>query len=97
VTLPVVVRAVARREFDAAVDWYAKRRDGLGERFVTAVRAALQSAADSPGSYPKSVADLRSIRVAGFPYRVHFRATGNRVVIVAIFHTRRDQSALVHR
>jgi toxin ParE1/3/4 len=97
VTLPVVIRAVARREFDAAVDWYAQQRDGLGERFVAAVRAALQSAGDSPGRFRKSVADLRYIRVAGFPYRVHFRATDKRVVIVAIFHTRRDQAPLVHR
>ena len=96
-TLPVVVRAAARREFDAAVDWYAKRREGLGEQFVDAVRAALRSAGESPERYPKSVADLRSIRVSGLPCRVHFRTTASRVVIVAVFHARRDQVALVHR
>ena len=42
----------ARAEFFADVDWYDERQTGLGERFGSAVRSAVDDAVGAPESWP---------------------------------------------
>lgn len=41
-TLPVVFRQQARREFDAAGEWYEKEHPGLGLEFLAEIDALLK-------------------------------------------------------
>lgn len=43
-TLPVVFRQQARREFDAAGEWYEKEHPGLGLEFLAEIDALLKRA-----------------------------------------------------
>lgn len=96
-TLRPAFRAIARREYDSAVAWYADRRQSLGVRFVEAIDLALKRASSAPESYPVALAGMRWVRVNGFPYRIYFRASRSRLEVLAVFHVRRDPGLLRHR
>ena len=89
-TLAVVYRRAARHEFDAAADWYEAQRPGLGVEFVAEIDRAVQLAAETPVRFPVMHRDVRCVRVRRFPYSVFFRAEPRRIVVLSVFHARRD-------
>jgi toxin ParE1/3/4 len=89
----VVFRRPALREFEAAVLWYDAQRPGLGAEFEAEVAAAIQSAADHPERFPRTLRNLRCARVRRFPYSVFFLPEVDRVVVIAVFHARRSPVA----
>lgn len=96
-TLAVVFRRTARREFDEAVLWYEERRPGLGARFVSEIDAAVRLAAENPQRFPIMHRDVRCVRARRFPYSVFFRVESRRIVVVSVFHARRDPSVWQQR
>ncbi len=91
-TLRVVFRRAARREFDEAALWYDERRAGLGAEFVAEIDRAIELAAQTPLRFPIEHSDTRCARARRFPYSVFFRAEPRRLVVLAVFHARRDQA-----
>lgn len=93
-TLDVRWHPTALDEFAANVDWYAARRDGLGDQFQAEVLRAVTGIADMTEAWPvwphwDRKPTVRSKRVAGFPHRVVYFATEDTATIVAIAHARR--------
>jgi plasmid stabilization system protein ParE len=58
-TLRVVFRRAAKREFEHAAVWYDEQRSGLGEEFVAEVEQAVANAAAAPQRYPVVFDDIR--------------------------------------
>mgnify|MGYP003462549314 FL=1 len=84
----------ALAEFDADVDWYDEREFGLGGRFADEVRLAIKAACDSPQAWTKwpewdRYPTVRSTGVEAFPYRVVYFVEAERLVIVAVSHSKR--------
>ena len=96
-TLAVVFRHAARREFDEAALWYEQRRSGLGAEFVTEINRAVYLAAESPECFPIMHRDVHCVRVRRFPYSVFFHAESRRLVVLSVFHARRDPSVWQQR
>lgn len=96
-TRAVVFRLAARREFDEAAEWYQDQRAGLGLQFVFEVDCALQIAAESPERFPIMHRETRCVRVRRFPYSVFFNVEPDRIVILAVFHARRNPLIWQHR
>ena len=71
-TLPVILRPAARREFDEAADWYERQRQRLGDRFATVLKAVLDEVAANPRRFPVVFEGLRVAIVPKFPYGVYF-------------------------
>jgi len=86
----VVLRRAARREFDDAALWYEERRIGLGAEFVAEIERALGLVAENAERFPIMHRDIRCVRARRFPYSVFFRVEAARVVVLAVFHARRD-------
>ncbi len=91
-TLAVVFRHTARREFDEAVFWYEERHSGLGFQFVSEINHAVDLAAENPERFPIMHRSIRCVRVRRFPYSVFFQAESRRIVVLSVFHARRDPS-----
>ena len=91
-TLPVVFRSAARDEFDEAALWYEGRQTELGSQFVAEVDRAIDAASAHPQSFPLVHREVRCIRIRRFPYSVFFRAEPSRLLILAVFHGRRNPS-----
>ena len=89
-TLQVVFRRAARQEFDDAANWYEERQAGLGQQFIIEIDRAITLAADGPERFPALHRDVRCVRARRFPYSVFFRARSNQLVVLAVFHARRD-------
>ena len=83
-------RKAARLEYDEAALWYESQKVGLGSEFVTEIERALQTACESPQRYPDVHEDARRIRVHRFPYSIFYRIRGERLIVLSVFHARRD-------
>jgi toxin ParE1/3/4 len=89
-TLQVVFRNAARAEFDFAALRYDRQRAGLGAQFITEIDAALCLAATHPERFPIKHAGIRRAPVRRFPYSVFYRVERDRIVVLAVFHGRRN-------
>jgi plasmid stabilization system protein ParE len=89
-TYEVVFRRAAQREYADAALWYEERRAGLGAEFASEVERAIEAIARNPARFPIIHRDVRCIRARRFPYSVFFRIETTRVVILAVFHARRN-------
>lgn len=89
-TLPAFFRRAARLEYDEAASWYESQRSGLGFEFVSEIENALLKACEMPQRFPRMLADVRCIRVRRFPYSIFFRVRSDRLIVLSVFHARRD-------
>jgi len=88
--LKVVFRPAARAEFDGATLWYEDRQAGLGIQFVAEIDRAVDFASKYPDRYPVKRKEIRCIRARRFPYSVFYTVEPQRIVVLAVFHARRD-------
>jgi|ERR1043165_1963386 plasmid stabilization system protein ParE len=91
-SLPIVFLDEARAEFDSAADWYNAQKRGLGTRFISHVEEAIDSIAANPRKHQKIFEDVRRAVVKKFPYTVLYQEQAHCILIVAVFHGRRDPS-----
>ncbi len=95
--LRVVFRRAARREFDDAADRYDEQRPGLGEEFIFEIDQAIVKAAASPERYPIVFDDIRRTVARRFPYSVYFRVRRDSMVVLSVFHGRRNPAVWQRR
>ncbi|MGC1275205.1 MAG: type II toxin-antitoxin system RelE/ParE family toxin [Planctomycetaceae bacterium] len=74
-----------------AAEWYDRRSPGLGDRFVEAVRVAVDSVIENPDTFSFSPAGVRYARTAKFPYVVLFDIEGESLSILGVLHTARSR------
>jgi len=81
----------AREEFHDAAHWYEDRSIYAGDRFVTAVRAAVDAILADPLRYQSVGEGARVFRLKKFPFRVYygFDETTQCVCIYAVMHEKR--------
>lgn len=96
-SLSVVFRPIAKREFDDAISWYQDRREGLGREFSVAIEQQLGRIALTPNQFACVRGDVRRAVLQRFPYSIYFIVEVDRIVVLAIFHARRDPSQLEDR
>ena len=89
-SLPVVLRHKARAEFDAAIDWYERQQLGLGFEFAKRVQAVFDRISATPEMHAKVYREVRKALVRQFPYSVYYRPRVDRVVVLAVFHNKRN-------
>ena len=89
---PVVLRRLARAEFDEAADWYEARKAGLSVAFTLAVRQVLSDIGSRPEAYPEVYGEIREALVPRYPYAIYYRPAPGLVTVLAVFHTSRDPS-----
>jgi plasmid stabilization system protein ParE len=86
----LIIRPEAEAELAEAFDWYEERVRGLGSEFLISVDAAIHSIIRKPLQFCKVHNNVRRALLRRFPYSVFFLAEGNRIVILAVFHAKRD-------
>jgi len=91
-TLRIVFRRAAKSEFEHAALWYDEKRPGLGEEFIREIDEALAKAAAAPQRHPVVFHDIRRAVARRFPFTVYFRVRSDALVVLAVFHGRRDPS-----
>jgi len=94
---PIVFRSVAQLELDEAALWYEERLPGLGLEFIDAVESLCSTIAEDPQRFPFVRNQVRRAVVLRFPYTIHYLLEADRIVVLAVFHAKRDPSRLEQR
>jgi plasmid stabilization system protein ParE len=93
----LVVRPAAANDLTSAYRWYEERRLGLGEELLLEVQAAIERMLLLPLSFPVVHRETRRALIRRFPYGVFFRLDGDTVIVVAVYHLRRNPRLWMQR
>ena len=86
----LIIRPEAELDMREAYVWYEKQVPALGANFLLHVDAALRSVQRYPLQYPVIYRNARRCLVRRFPYGIIYVVEEKRIVVVAIFHAKRD-------
>ena len=86
----LIVRPEAEAEMTDAFDWYEDRVLGLGSDFLLCVDAVLNAILRNPQHYPRVHRIVRRALTRRFPYEVFFVEDDERIVVLSVFHTKRN-------
>ena len=86
----LIVRPEAEAEMADAFDWYEDRVRGLGSEFLSCVDAAFCAILRSPQQYPRIHKIVRRALTRRFPYEVFFVEDDALVVVLSVFHAKRN-------
>ena len=86
----LIVRPEAEAEMAEAFDWYEDRVPGLGSEFLLCVDAVFNSIVRSPQHSPRVYRIVRRALARRFPYEVFFVEDDERVVVLSVFHAKRN-------
>ena len=86
----LIVSREAESELTETHDWYETRSTGLGSEFLLSVDACFNSILRTPQIYPVVYNNLRRALLRRFPYQVFFLEEGERIVVLAVFHGKRN-------
>ena len=93
----IVLEASAQSEMWEAVRFYEDSREGLGSEFLDAIDHAIDVVRLHPSLGSPLKGRFRRVFLRRFPYAVHFLAAPEAIVVLAVFHTRRDPRHLEGR
>jgi plasmid stabilization system protein ParE len=93
----IAFRPEARAEVLEAKAWYEQRSPGLGLEFARAVDASISSAVRTPEAYPAIAGECRRVLLRRFPYSVIFRHGDKELLVVAVFHHKREPGTWLPR
>jgi plasmid stabilization system protein ParE len=96
-SLAIIFRPIARLEMDEAMAWYRRQKAGLEVEFKDAVDQTLERIAAEPLRFGPVHGEVRRALLRRFPFAVHFVPEANAVIVLAVFHTKRDPSHLEGR
>jgi len=84
------VRDRASDEFIEGYLWYENQRNGLGEEFHDEVQEHLAVLREHPEGFAKWRGPYKKIKLKRFPYLIVNRVVKDTVVIISVFHSKRD-------
>lgn len=96
-TLPVVFRRIARQEMDESIAWYENERAGLGLEFAAEIDASLNAIGNNPEQFRQVRGEIRRAVLLRFPFTIHFLIEPDRIVVLAVFHVKRNPQQLEGR
>lgn len=89
-TRRLIVRPEAEAEMAEAFDWYEDRVPGLGADFMLCVDAVLGAVVRNPQQFPRVHRAVRRALTRRFPYEVFFVEGAERIVVLSVFHAKRN-------
>ncbi len=95
--LPLIFRGIAQLELDESVAWYENKRVGLGGQFRIEIEKHLERIANQPQRFSQIRGQVRRAVLPRFPYCIYFLPEVDRIIVLAVFHSRRAPQNLEHR
>lgn len=89
---PLVIIEEAELDVADAHAWHEEQRPGLGDTYLDELRAAIGRVHTEPHVHPHVERGMQRLLVRRFPYAILFRDEPECVVIIAVFHAKRDPS-----
>ena len=89
-TRRLIIRPEAEAEMAEAFDWYEDRVAGLGAEFLLCLDAVFSAVVRNPQQFPHVHRVVRRALTRRFPYEVLFVEDSERVVVLSVFHAKRN-------
>ena len=86
----LIIRPEAEAEIAEAFVWYEARSSGLGSEFLLVLDAAFNSILRNPNLYPQVHKRVRRALTRKFPFAVFFLVEKKRIVVLSVFHAKRN-------
>ncbi len=93
----VQVRRAAELDIAEAQVWYESQQTGLGAEFRSEISLTLDRLAQTPFIYQLIHRDIRRAMIRRFPYLVWYRATAEKVIVLACTYAGRDSQRVKAR
>lgn len=93
----IIVRPEAENDMKEAFLWYEEQNPGLGYEFLLCVEAVFDTLMRHPELYRKVYQNIRRALTRRFPYGVFYIVEDTKVIILAVFHAKRDPGLLKER
>lgn len=90
---PWILIDSARQRLDISADDYEKKSPALGDRFLRAVRSALEGISNNPKHYGYFRGRTRFAIVRKFPFLILFINQRHRIVVTAIVPSKSNPAA----
>ena len=76
-----------------AYDWYEQQKIGLGEDFLLMLEDSYSQISKMPKSYQTVYKTVRRKLIRRFPYGIFFVIQDEKIIVIAIMHTKRKPSS----
>jgi len=86
----LIIRPEAEAELRDACDWYESRVQGLGLEFLMAIDATFAGLLRNPLQHPHIHKNVRRALLRRFPYEIFFVIDPQYIVVLAVFHAKRN-------
>ena len=86
----LIIRPEAENEIREAVLWYESCVEGLGSEYLLSLDACFSAISRNPKSFPAVHKSIRMALLKRFPYEVFYLIEVNYVIVLAVFHAKRD-------
>jgi plasmid stabilization system protein ParE len=88
--IQVLVASAAYADLEESVAYYERIHAGLGGDLLTNFEAAVEQVARQPQLAHEIEPGLLWVRLHRFPFKVIYRLSSDRAVVLAVLHHRRD-------
>ena len=89
-TRELIIQPDAEADIAQAFDWYEAQVPGLGSEFLLVLDAAFNSILRNHLIYPEVYKIVRRALTRRFPFAVFFIVEEARVVVLSVFHLKRN-------
>ncbi|MBA4419352.1 MAG: addiction module toxin RelE [Syntrophus sp. (in: bacteria)] len=96
-TRELIIQPDAEADISQAFDWYEAQVPGLGSEFLLVLDAAFNSILRNHLIYPEVHKIVRRALTRRFPFAVFFIVEEARVVVLSVFHVKRNPDEWKHR
>ncbi len=89
--------ADADAELTEAREWYSHQRQDLDLEFMECIDHALSRVASTPYAFPIVYRSLRRVVVQRFPFVMMYELADDEILVIAVFHSRRNPESWTAR
>ncbi len=77
-------------EMSEAVEWYAQKKYGLDTEFMRCIDETISRIQRNPQLFPIALKNSRKALVKRFPYTIYYEIKGHIIMVLAVFHAKRN-------
>ena len=85
----IVIAAVAKKELEEGLLFYAQRSAKVAEQFLHDFEKALQLIGSFPSGWPSYLDNTRHCKLSRFPHAIVYRLAKNNIRVIAVAHLHR--------
>jgi plasmid stabilization system protein ParE len=86
VSFEVYVRPEAEKDLKNAAEWYERRSDGLGDKFLDEVQIVFETLLEHPEIYPLVHRNTHRAVMNRFPFGIFYRIKEETIVVLTVMH-----------